>query len=195
MRVLQDLDAEPPERPHVDVFAAQEEPEGAAGARVVAFEERAVQQRDQRRCVFGAEGLWECRWRGQVVRGEDRVVAFGVAAAAGLGVDVGGRGGLMFGRGGGGGGGAGGGLVYRGPTGRGGVGMRGAALPGGVAGRAEDAGVGRCEERVLLRGRVHGGGGGGRADRGMTRACVVPQDMYFTPCRYNAAELPTQHGI
>lgn len=173
MRVLQDLDAESPERPHVDVFAAQEEPEGAAGTRVVAFEERAVQQRDQRRRVFGAEGAWECRWRGQVVRSEDRVVAFGVAAAAGLGVDAGGRGGLMFG-GGGGGGGVGGGLVDRDPTGRGGVDMRGAVLPGGVAGRAEDAGVragvGRREEGVLLRGRVHGGE---RAGRGITRATAT----------------------
>lgn len=154
MRVLQDLDAEPPEWPHVDVFAAQEKPEGAAGARVVAFEECAVQQCDQRRRVFGAEGVWECRWRGQVVRGEDRVVAFGVAAAAGLGVDVRGGGGLMFG----GGGGAVVGLVDRR---RGGVGERNVALPGGVAGRAEDAGVragvGRREVGVLLRRRVHGG--------------------------------------
>lgn len=82
------------------------------------------------------------------------MVAFGVAAAAGLGVDVRGGGGLMFG----GGGGAVVGLVDRR---RGGVGERNLALPGGVAGRAEDAGVragvGRREERVLLRRRVHGG--------------------------------------
>lgn len=82
----EDLEADAPHGADVDVGAAQEEAVRAAGARVVAFEERAVEERDHRGRVHLAEGVWEGRLRGEAVGGEDRVVALGVAAAAGLGV-------------------------------------------------------------------------------------------------------------
>lgn len=97
--MLQYLDPDAPDRAQVDVFAADEKPEGALRARVVAFEEAAVQQCNQDGGVFFAQGVGEGWGRGEVVGGEDGVVALGVAAAAGLGVDVGEVGGGGGGRG------------------------------------------------------------------------------------------------